>query len=153
MHVIISVGHKYALAVIPTALVHNRETVNAALPGLSMRLNMMAKGRVENFDYPFFGHKIERLPEGAEGAEVVDTILTVIEHAQFLEHQHISFTHTSDLVCYVTSAHAAICSHLERYRQSGIHNGTLVDMSREEERLFTLKENVKMGIDHPVMIW
>lgn len=153
MFVVIAVGHKYGLAVIPTALLADREVINTVLPGLSMRLNMMAKGRVDDFDYPFIGHKIKRLPEGADCESVVHTILSAIEHAEFLEHDHIKFTRTDNLILYAVSAHAAMCRRLELLKQRGIINGTLGEMSREEERLFMFTERAKIGVAKTEMIW
>lgn len=152
MFVTISVGQKTGLAVIPSAFLKDHETIKAILPNLSMRINMMVKGRVEFFQYTVMGNSIERVGHGQDMA-IINTIADCVEHAKVLCHDHVTFEHVHDLVEFATRSHADSARLLSKYRQHGDITGTISELSREEERRFTLVERAKAGINQPTIIW
>jgi hypothetical protein len=157
MFVIISVGHKVGLAVIPAAMIDTARVQNEALKSLSMRLNMMVKGRVTNFDYSLFGHKIERVEETSPCADVVHTILSVVEHAEFLRYDHIAFTLVRDLptlVLETETRYEEMRGKLQQLTNAGLDkDGTSTCMRQELLRMQAVVERAKLAIDQPEIIW
>ena len=157
MLVTISVGHKVNLAVIPATMIDTNRGQNDALKSLSMRLNMMVKGRVTNFDYSLFGHKIEAVEDDAPCASVVHTILTIVEHAEFLRYDHINFALVDDaaaLVLETEKRYEQMRDHLQQRTIAGLEkDGTSTGMRQELLRMQAVVELAKLGITNPLIIW
>lgn len=150
MHIVISVGHKTALAIIPVSALQIDESVRASINGVSMRLEAMLKGRVEEFDYSFYGHKMEVQPVDLPYAQAVNTIIDVVQYARYIQHDHVRFELTENLEAYLKGAHQRVLNLSTDVMSIGIHREVQREWQRLESLLVTYKTS---GINKPEIEW
>lgn len=151
MFIVLNVGHQKALAAIPAHTIQIMD-LTESLVGPIRRLHLMLKGCTEHFDLTVLGNKIALDKAQTEDARLVtETVLRVVEYAEFIEQDHVTFRATTNLMGYVEMHENALCDRIALHAPYCI--GANQAINREIGRLESVKRSIVGGITEATIWW
>lgn len=154
MHIVISVGHQKALALIPVECVpYDNHMFRDALNSVAQRLEGLVKKRCASFTFTTLGANISRVdPNDANyiGAETINVIADVVAYAEVLHHDCIAF----DLVHSIETFTGNLLATMERNcadeHSLGVHRVVLQERDRLQDVVSHIEHH---GIKKPEIFW